>query len=335
MEVADRHDVVVIGASAGGIPALKSLVADLPADLPAALLVVLHVNPATPSALPSILTRAGSIGARHAEDGDRIQPGRILVAPPDFQMTVANGKVRLERGPRENGLRPAIDSLMRTAARHLGSRVVGVVLTGMLADGTVGLAAIKAAGGVTIVQDPGTAAFASMPRHAVEGVRPDYVVALEELPGLLERVVAERSEARKNGDVVERQPDRAPVEVGDDNPGQLTAFTCPECHGTLWEVDAGGVPSFHCRVGHRYAIDALVDSQAMGTETALWAAARALEEKASLSRRVAARLADSGHGASALKFERIAEDAEVQAAQVKLLIEKVEPPPLPLPVSAA
>lgn len=334
MRVADRHDVVVIGASAGGIPALKHLVARLPGNLPAAVLVVLHVSPTTPSALPAILSKAGALDARHAQDGDAIEPGRILVAPPDFQMTVADGTLKLERGPRENGHRPAIDPLMRTAAHHLGPRVVGVVLTGMLADGTVGLAAIKAAGGVTIVQDPGTAAFASMPRHAVEGVGPDHVVPLEELPPLLEQVVTE-APARAVAGAPGEEPPRTPIEVGDDHRGTLTAFTCPECHGTLWEVDEGGVPSFRCRVGHRYAIDALVESQAETTETALWAAARALEEKASLNRRVAARLADSGHNASALKFERIAEDAEVQSAQVKLLIEQLERPPIPVPVSAA
>jgi two-component system chemotaxis response regulator CheB len=131
------------------------------------------------------------------------------------------------------------------------------------------------------------------------------------------------------------EPERTPLEVGDDNDGRLTAFTCPECHGTLWERTEAGVPSFRCRVGHRYAVDALVLAQSEGAESALWAAARALEEKAALHRRVATRLEESGHGASALKFERSAEDAEVQAAQVKLLVEQLAAPPLPVPVNAA
>lgn len=335
MGVAEGHDVVLIGASAGGIPALRQIVTELPADFPAALLVVLHVNPDTRSALPAILGRASGVETRHAVDGDAIRPGRILIAPPDFQMTVDDGVVRVERGPRENGLRPAIDPLMRSAARHLGSRTIGVVLTGMLSDGTIGLAAIKAAGGVTIVQDPGTAAFASMPQHAIEGVGPDYVVDLDELPALLREIVG--TGTRRGGEIVltEEAPQRAPVEVGDNEQGKLTAFTCPECHGTLWETEENGVPSFRCRVGHRYAVDALVSAQSESTESTLWAASRALEEKAALHRRVASRLRQSGHGAAALRFERTAEDAEVQAAQVQLLVQQLEPPPLPVPVDAA
>lgn len=329
------HDVIVIGASAGGITALKELVAGLPADLPATLLVVLHVNPATPSALPAILDRATELEVRHAQDGDGIECGWILIAPPDFQMIVADGTVRVERGPRENGLRPAVDPLMRSAAQQLGPRCIGVILTGMLSDGTVGLAAIKAAGGVTVVQDPTSAAFASMPQHAIDGVGPDYIVPLQDLAPLLRRIVGEERARRGALFATDGQHERPAVEVGDDNAGQLTAFTCPECHGTLWEVDQAGVPQFRCRVGHRYAIDALVRSQSEGTESALWAGARALEEKASLSRRVAVRLSESGHRASALRFERIAEEAEVQAAQVTLLIEGLETPELNVPVTAA
>jgi two-component system chemotaxis response regulator CheB len=184
------HDVIVIGASAGGIAALREIVAGLPGDLPATILIVLHVNPTTPSALPAILDRATELEVRHARKGDRIRPGSVLIAPPDLQMTIADGFVRLERGPLEHGLRPAIDSLMRSAAAQLGPRVVGVVLSGMLSDGTAGLAAIKAAGGVTVVQDPATAAFASMPGNAVDAVDPDHVVPLSQLAPLLQRLVA-------------------------------------------------------------------------------------------------------------------------------------------------
>src|SRR5215203_5507685 len=277
--------------------------ADLPADLPAPILVVLHVSATGPSALPSILGRVTELDVRHAADGDRLEPGVVLIAPPDLQLTVDGESVR-------------------------------VVLTGMLSDGTVGLAAIKAAGGVTIVQDPGSAAFSSMPQHAIDGVGPDYVVPLEELGPLLQRVVGAERPRRGELTMTEHQHELPPVEVGDDNPGQLTAFTCPECHGTLWEVDEAGVPQFRCRVGHRYAIDSLVVAQSNGTETALWAAARALEEKASLSRRVAVRLSEGGHAASALKFQRIADESEVQAAQVKLLIEGLEQPELPVAATA-
>ena len=325
----------MIGASAGGVPALRQVVGDLPDDFPACVLVVLHVNPDAPSLLPAILGRETRLETRHAVDGDRLDSPRILVAPPAFQTTVDDGRrLRVERGPRQNNMRPAIDPLMRSAARELGPDAVGVILTGMLHDGTAGLAAIKSAGGATVVQDPGTAEYPSMPRHAVEGVRPDHVVPLEAIPALLERLTATPLEEVESI-VTARVPAHPPIEVGDDNTGQLTAFTCPECHGTLWELDEAGVPTFRCRVGHRYGIESLVASQSAGTEASLWAAARALEEKASLNRRVAVRLNRSGHGASALRFERIAEEAEVQAAQVKLLLEQVETPPAPSPASAA
>ena len=199
------QDVIVIGASAGGIAALKEVVAGLPGDLPATLLVVLHVNPTTPSALPAILDRATDLEVRHARNGDAIRPGSVLIAPPDLQMTILDGFVRLERGPLEHGLRPAIDALMRSAAEQLGPRVVGVVLSGMLSDGTAGLAAIKEAGGVTVVQDPATAAFASMPGNAVKGVGPDHVVPLSQVAPLLRRLVAlERGGGRVTAGV--RQP---------------------------------------------------------------------------------------------------------------------------------
>ncbi len=183
------HDVVVVGASAGGVDALRAMAAQLPGDLPAAVLVVLHVH-AGPSALPDILRRAGPLPAAHAVDRERIAPGLILVAPPDHHMLVAHDRVRVTRGPKENGHRPAIDPLFRSAAATLGNRVIGVVLSGMLDDGADGLAAVKAAGGVAIVQDPEDATFPSMPRSALAAVEADEVVPLRLLGSAITRWVA-------------------------------------------------------------------------------------------------------------------------------------------------
>lgn len=177
--------VILIGASAGGVRALSELVRRLPAELPAAVCMVLHLAPQSRSAMPAILSRAGSLPAVHPEDGERIQPGRIYVAPPDHHLVLEVGKVRLSRGSSENGQRPSVDVLFRTGAESYGHRAVGVVLTGNLADGTLGLAIIKRDGGVAIVQDPADAEYPSMPASAIRNVEVDHVVPLGRLPELL------------------------------------------------------------------------------------------------------------------------------------------------------
>ncbi|HEU4628992.1 MAG TPA: chemotaxis protein CheB, partial [Gemmatimonadaceae bacterium] len=177
--------VIVIGASADGVEALQEVISRLPADLPAAVLVVLHVASGAPSVLPRILDRRAALGVSHARDGEPIVPGHVFVAPPDFHLLVKDGRLKLLRGPRENGVRPAVDPLFRSAADAYGPAVVGVVLSGTLDDGTLGLGMIKRAGGLAVVQDPDEALFDGMPRNAVERVRVDHVVPLAEIAPLL------------------------------------------------------------------------------------------------------------------------------------------------------
>ena len=163
-------NIIVIGASAGGVQALREIVSPLPANFTAAIFVVMHVGANAPSVIPQILNGAGALPAEHASDGDRILPSRIYVAPPDRHLLIEPGRVRVTRGPRENRHRPAVDPLFRSAARSYGPRVLGIVLTGNLDDGTVGLHIIKSEGGIAIVQDPNEAAFPSMPRNAIRSV---------------------------------------------------------------------------------------------------------------------------------------------------------------------
>src|SRR5690349_180578 len=185
------HDIIVTRASAGGVEALRAVVAVLPADLPAAVFVVLHIPAQSPSMMPSILSRAGPLPAAHPTDGEPIRPGHIYVAPPDCHLLIDHERVRGVRGPRENRTRPAVDPLFRTAARAYGPRVVAVVLTGTLDDGTAGLQAVKQRGGLAVVQDPRDAMYAGMPRSALQHTPVDYVVPLSEIGPLISRLVRE------------------------------------------------------------------------------------------------------------------------------------------------
>jgi two-component system chemotaxis response regulator CheB len=318
------HDIIVVGASAGGVEALSAVVADLPTDLPAAILVVLHVSRGR-SVLPEILTRAGPLPARHPVDLERLLYGRIYVAPPDQHMTLEEDRIRLQHGPTENGVRPAIDPLFRAAARSFGSRTVGVVLTGSLDDGTAGLAAIKEAGGVTIVQDPREAFASSMPQSAIDFVEIDHVVPVRQIPVLLSALTKEKA-ATRGGDgphvpslQADLGPPRAAVDQGA-QPGAASVFACPECHGTLWETDEGGLLRFRCRVGHVYSPDSMLAAHSDSVDRALWAALRSLEERAALTRRMADRASQRQHHWIARAFEERARNAAEHASVVRHLL---------------
>ncbi len=190
------HEIVGIGASSCGIESLQAVVAGLPRDLAASLFVVLHVPADGESSLPRILGYAGPLPATHAQDGERIQQGHIYIAPPDFHLLLRNGYLRIVRGPKENRHRPAVDPLFRTAARAYGTRVVGIVLSGMLDDGAAGLFAVKQRGGVAIVQDPADALFSDMPRSSMEVVDVDYCLKKDEIAPLLIRLSQEEAKPK-------------------------------------------------------------------------------------------------------------------------------------------
>ncbi|MEA2723494.1 MAG: two-component system, chemotaxis family, protein-glutamate methylesterase/glutaminase [Gemmatimonadales bacterium] len=185
------HDIIAVGFSAGGIEALARLVSALPRDLPASLFVVHHFPADRVSALPNILRRSGDLPAIHPAHGQRIERGLIYIAPPDRHLLIEGSRIHLTRGPRENGHRPAIDPLFRSAARAFGPRVVAVLLSGALDDGVAGLDAVKRRGGVTVVQDPGDALCPSMPRSAIQRVAVDHVVPSAELAPLLTLLATE------------------------------------------------------------------------------------------------------------------------------------------------
>jgi two-component system chemotaxis response regulator CheB len=310
--------VIVVGASAGGVDALSAVVAGLPVGLRAAVLLVLHVAPQGRSVLPHILSTRGPLPASHAVDGERLKPSHVYVAPPDRHLVVEPGRIRLTDEPRENGVRPSIDTLFRSAAHAYGPAVIAVVLSGMLDDGTAGLIAVKQHGGVAVVQDPAEAVFPSMPANAVRFADPDHVVALDKIAPLLAGIVDEWSEQRRERaqrDPDEHdQPEDASAGAQDGEPSE---FTCPECGGTLWEQQQGALLRFRCRVGHAYSTESLVAEQRQALEGALWGAVVALEERADLAARICHRMGDLGRSNGADRFEREAVDARRRAGLVR------------------
>ena len=291
MAINDVHPpqaAVAVAASAGGVEALSGFVSALPEDFPAALLVVLHIPPAGPSVLPSILTRAGKLAARHPNDGELLEDGVIMVAPPDKHMTVDDRSVRVMTGPRENGHRPAADVLFRSVAETFGESGAGVVLSGTMDDGAAGLRAIRTVGGLALVQDPKEAAFPGMPLAAIREGEPHFVGAVSLLA---ERVCAWLSELPAGGPRVGAATLANP---GREEMADLTPLTCPECGGTLWHRHQYGAERYRCRVGHTFSADGLMLGKQDALEAALWAAIVALDERAEISRRIAKRLEENG-----------------------------------------
>ncbi|BDA72257.1 CheB methylesterase [Calothrix sp. PCC 7716] len=323
-----NHDIIVVGASAGGVEALTYLVKNLPSDLNAIIFVILHVPSEGTSVLPRILNRAKRLPAHHPKDGEVIEPGHVYVAPPGYHLLVKSGYVNLVRGPKENNHRPAIDPTFRTAARAYDGRVIGVILTGALDDGTAGLAAVKIRGGLAVVQDPSDALYSGMPSSAIENVDDiDHIVPLSSIPSLLVDLVNTPVETKNQQHVPELmnyESDMAEFSVtrlhSDDKPGNPSGYSCPDCGGNLWELQEKGMFRFRCRIGHAYSPETLLAKQSDALEDALWIAFRALEEKASLARRMSKRMRDRNQNLSAQRLEQDAFDTEARAEVIRSVL---------------
>lgn len=324
------RDIIVVGTSAGGVEALTRVVRGLPSGLPASLFVVCHTPSDGRSALPEILSRSGPLLATHPSDGDPFYPGHIYVAPPDFHMGLdAEGCIHLGHGPRENHHRPAIDPLFRSAARHYGARVVGVILTGALHDGTAGLMAVRSAGGLGIVQDPADAQVSAMPQNASQLAGVDYVVPLEGMARLLVRLIQQPPTASwgvEPMDPIDRMPEIAEHDferqISNDRRGEVSVFTCPECGGALWQVDEAGVLRFRCHVGHAYHAEILLSEQTDTLESALWTAVRTFKEQAILATQIANKEQAVGNVVAAQRFlEKADQSARYGRLVQRLLVD--------------
>ena len=325
-----RRNIIVIGASAGGLPALEVVLKGLSAEIDAAIFVVLHLAPHSNSVLPRLLNAYSDVPATRARDSELIERPHIYVAEPDHHLIVEPGRVRSIRGPKENWFRPSVDVLFRSAAYAFGPRVLGIVLSGMLDDGAAGLRAIKGRGGFTIVQEPADARFPMMPEAALRAVSVDARQPAAEIGRLLMEQSRKQApsadqfpiskELEIEVRIAKQELDSAGLLAAVESLGKRTTMTCPECHGTLWELDEEGQVRYRCHVGHAYSDEALSAGQSTILEEALWSATRALEEKVMLTRRLSERLRSRGLEQGALNHAETAERLDTQAKVLRQLV---------------
>jgi two-component system chemotaxis response regulator CheB len=353
------RDIILIGGSAGAVEAILRLAEGLPRSLPAAVLVVVHFPAGGTSALPHLLSRRGPLPASHAQDGERYLPGHVYVAPPDYHLSVEGDLLRLSHGPRVNRVRPAIDALFQSAAASRGPRVVGVILSGTLDDGTAGLIAVKRHGGVSIAQDPADAMFGVMPRSAIAADDVDHVLPLADIALLLAGLALgmgpppsfekggepmpnalahdkQTSPPEAAGRARHASPQRRDVPPKDENAlihgdmdaqtlgqrqGVPSVYSCPECGGVLWQMAEERLLRFRCHTGHVYAAQSLYVDQSHAFEQALSFAIRGLAEKVTLARQLAAQAQGRGQTASARFFDEQARTARTHATVMQGVLE--------------
>jgi two-component system, chemotaxis family, protein-glutamate methylesterase/glutaminase len=320
----NKRNIIVIGASAGGFEAIKKIVSGLPADFDAALFIVWHMSADVRGILPEVLNKLGKLPAAHAVDMEPIENRHIYVAPPDRHLVLEKGVIRTTKGPKENRFRPAVDPLFRSAAYAYGARVIGVILSGGLDDGTAGLWAVKEHGGITIVQDPHDAEVPSMPQSALNAVSIDFKVPVDELAELLIMLSAEP--LIDDGD--ENRNDKTEVEIKiamEEKPqknniigfGELTPYTCPDCHGVLTSIREGDHIRFRCHTGHAFSASSLLAAISDGIEESLWSAVRNIRESAFLLNHMGDHFAEKNEPKLAAMYFKKAKDADARSEKVR------------------
>jgi len=319
-------NIIVIGASAGGYEPLKTIAAGLPKDLDASIFIVWHMSPDVRGILPQVLNKYDRIPAAHAVDRETIFPGRIYVAPPDHHLLVEDGQVRVTRGPKENRFRPAVDPLFRSAAYFYKSNVIGVILSGALDDGTSGLWTVKHRGGIAVVQSPLDAEVPSMPDNALREVDVDHVVRAAEMPELFVRLVAQKNGRKAITDDVDDVRLRREIEVAAEDAaidkgimdfGELSPFTCPECHGVLARIKDGNFSRFRCHTGHAYSPDTLISAMTESVESRLWDAIRGLDETIMMLNNIGDHFAEHDQPQLAGKYFQKANDARERSDKIR------------------
>jgi two-component system chemotaxis response regulator CheB len=315
---AKRRNIVVIGGSAGSLVAGRAILDNLRHDIPAALFVVQHTGTRSGGPVLAWSNSEHRLPIQAAVDGSLIRQGQVQVCVPGFHLVLGKDKVRLSMGPRENCFRPAIDPLFRTAAAHHQGRVIAVLLSGYLADGVAGLGAVRRCGGLTVVQDPDDALTGDMPRNALKYHEPDYVRDAKGIADLINQLAGQP--APEDKEVPEDIILEARMAVGQEltietekRLGRRTPYACPDCSGSLWEVDEA-LRRYRCHIGHAYTSSALAEAQSYKLDAALWSALRGLRERARLLRQMAEDARAKARGAGAETYDASAEELEEQAA---------------------
>ncbi|CAA9888927.1 Protein-glutamate methylesterase [Candidatus Methylobacter favarea] len=323
------RDIVVIGASAGGIQPLIELIQSLPEDFSGYIFIVVHIPPHSPSQLPEILTCSGSLKAVHPKDGEKLKQGMIYIAPPDHHLLLEHDHAVVRKGPKENRFRPSIDALFRSAAYEFGPRVIGVVLSGLLNDGTSGLWSVKRMNGIAIIQDPNDADHDSMPVSVLEYVDVDYSVPKEEIGPLIVGLMKEKISKKAAISKSEKKLLQMEVKIAlEDNAfekgildmGELTTFTCPECHGALVRLLEGKIIRFRCHTGHAYTASALLSGITESVENTLWETMRGMEEAILLLNKMAEQFTKAGQLSDAELFKK---KADMTAEKARIIHESV------------
>ncbi len=322
MDQSKKHRIIVIGASAGGMQALKRLLAQLPSDFPAPVFIVNHMSPdTTGEVLVRVLDEAGPLPCQQGANGQQFEKGRIYLAPSDRHMLIDDGHVLITKGARENRSRPAIDPLFRSAAVAYGNRVIGVILTGFLDDGTSGMMAIRRCGGVCIAQDPDDADHADMPRSVMVNVGVDHCLPIADMGVLLSTLAREaphQAVPAPNDVVIEARIARR---VLSDLPsvealGDLVPFNCPDCGGVLWQIKDGDILRYRCHTGHAFTSAVLLAEQSARIEETLWTALRMFEERQNLL----ATMNSRPEGKSAIALTERINDAEVHIERIRAML---------------
>ncbi|MET3879569.1 chemotaxis protein CheB [Chitinophaga sp. OAE865] len=328
------RNIIVIGASAGGFEAIRTLVSGLPPHFPAAIFIVWHISADMTGILPRVLNLQKKLPASNAEDREPIKPGNIYVAPPDRHLILEKGHMRVTRGPKENRFRPAVDPLFRSAAYAYGPRVIGVILSGALDDGTAGLWFVKQRGGVAVVQAPEDAEVSSMPQSAIQEVAVDYVVPVSEMAELLIRLTAEPLQERftgkdeaGNSELVKKEIDIAIQEKLPDEGtifGIPTSLACPECHGALSALSEGGRIRYRCHTGHAFSESSLLSAITDNIENNLWNTARGLEESVNLLNHMGDHFAEINQPALAAMYFKKAKDTVGYNKRIREILHEME-----------